>query len=123
MPTQIIGFALGLLSLLGAAAQVDAHAFMVRARPAVGSKVISAPTEVQIWFSEPLQQASSTIQVFDGNGKQIDKKDTHLDRVNRALVHVSLPAGLGSGTYKVTWRVTSIDTHITTGDFRFQINR
>ena len=59
--------------------------------------------------------------VFDGNGTQLDKKDTHLDRDNRALLHVSLRSGLAPGIYKVIWRVTSVDTHVTNGDFGFQI--
>ena len=94
---------------------------MVRAEPRVGSKVKKAPTEVRIWFSEPVRSILSSIKVFDGNGTQLDKKDTHLDRDNRALLHVSLRSGLAPGKYKVIWRVTSVDTHITNGDFRFQI--
>jgi len=121
MRKQLVSLAVGLFSLLAITMRADAHAFMVRAEPRVGSKVKKAPTEVRIWFSEPVQQASSTIKVFGGSGKQVDKEDTHLDRGNRALLHVSLPAGLASGTYKVIWRVISEDTHITNGDFRFQI--
>jgi len=101
--------------------RADAHAFMVRAEPRVGSKVKKAPTEVRIWFSEPVRSILSSIKVFDGNGTQLDKKDAHLDRDNRALLHVSLRSGLAPGKYKVIWRVTSVDTHITNGDFRFQI--
>ena len=101
--------------------RADAHAFMVRAEPHVGSKVKKAPTEVRIWFSEPVRSILSSIKVFDENGEQIDKKDAHLDRANRALLHVSLRSVLAPGIYKVIWRVTSVDTHVTTGDFRFQI--
>jgi methionine-rich copper-binding protein CopC len=118
---QLISFAVGLFCLLATAMRADAHAFLIHAEPQVGSKMKKAPNEVRIWFNEPVQQASSTIKVFSGSGKQVDKKDTHLDRGNRALLHVSLTARLASGTYKVIWRVTSVDTHITNGDFRFQI--
>jgi methionine-rich copper-binding protein CopC len=101
--------------------RADAHAFMVRAEPRVGSKMKKAPTEVRIWFSEPVRSILSSIKVFDKNGEQIDKKDAHLDRANRALLHVSLRSVLAPGIYKVIWRVTSVDTHVTNGDFRFQI--
>ncbi len=113
--------AIGLFSLLAMATQANAHAFMVRAEPRVGSKVKKAPNEVRIWFNEPVKPALSSIMVFDGSGKQIDNKDTHLDRENRALLHVSLRSGLAPGIYKVIWRVTSVDTHVTNGDFRFQV--
>jgi copper resistance protein C len=121
MHKQLIGFAFGLLSLLTMTMRADAHAFMVHAEPRVGSKVKKAPNKVQIWFSEPVQPASSTIKVFDVHGKQVDKKDTHLGRTNRALLHVSLIPGLAPGFYRVIWRATSVDTHMTNGDFRFQI--
>ena len=118
---QLISLAVGLFSLLAMAMPAHGHAFMVRAEPRVGSKVKKAPTEVRIWFSEPVRSILSSIKVFDENGEQIDKKDAHLDRANRALLHVSLRSVLAPGIYKVIWRVSSVDTHATTGDFRFQI--
>jgi methionine-rich copper-binding protein CopC len=80
----------------------------------------SAPAAVRIWFTEAIEPRFSTIQVFDATGKQVDKKDTHLGPSNRSILQVSLPQ-LGAGTYKVVWRVVSVDTHRTNGDFTFQI--
>jgi methionine-rich copper-binding protein CopC len=108
------------LVLLLPAARVSAHAFLEHSDPPVGGKVHSAPAAVRIWFTEAIEPASSSLQVFDAAGKQVDKKDTHLDRSNRSLLQVSLPP-LGPGTYKVVWRVVSLDTHVTKGDFRFQV--
>ena len=102
------------------AARVSAHAFLERSDPPVGGKVHSAPAAVRIWFTEAIEPRFSSIQVFDATGKQVDKKDTHSDRSNRSVLAVSLPR-LGPGTYKVVWRVVSVDTHRTNGDFTFQI--
>jgi copper resistance protein C len=121
MQKHLMRFALGLFSLLAMTMRADAHAFIVHAAPRVGSKVKKAPTEVWIWFSEPVQSGLSSIKVFDGAGKQVDKRNTHLDRANRALLHVSLTPGLAQGTYKVVWHATSVDSHVTNGDFRFQV--
>jgi methionine-rich copper-binding protein CopC len=118
---QLISLAIGLLSLLAMATQANAHAFMVRAEPRVGSKLKKAPSEVRIWFSEPVRSGLSSIKVFDENGKQVDKKNTRLDPRNHALLNVSLEPDLPLGSYRVTWRVTSVDTHVTNGYFRFQI--
>jgi hypothetical protein len=52
----------------------------------------------------------------------VDKRDLHLDRSNHALLCVSLPT-LQAGRYKVVWRVVSVDTHVTSGNFTFQIAR
>jgi len=108
------------LLVLLPAARVSAHAFLERSDPAVGGKIHSAPAAARIWFTEAIEPAFSRIQVFDGTGKQVDKKDPHSDPSNRSLLHVSLPQ-LGPGTYKVVWRVVSVDTHRTNGDFTFQI--
>ena len=110
------------LVLLLPVARVSAHAFLERSDPPVGSKVQSVPAAVRIWFTEAIEPRFSSIQVFDATGKEIDKKDTHLDSGNRSLLEVSLPR-LGPGTYKVVWRVVSADTHVTSGDFRFQVAR
>ena len=61
---QLISIAVGLFSLLAMAAQANAHAFMVRAEPRVGSKVKKAPIEVRTWFSEPVRSGLSSIKVF-----------------------------------------------------------
>ena len=44
-----------------------------------------------------------------------------VDPENPRLLHVSLPPGLNAGTYKVVWRVVSVDTHVTEGSFTFQV--
>jgi methionine-rich copper-binding protein CopC len=80
-----------------------------------------APTEVRVQFSETVQAGVSSIKVFDVSGNRVDKKDTHSDRANRAVLCVSLLPALTPGRYKVIWRVTSMDTHVANGDFRFQV--
>ena len=70
--------------------------------------------------TEKIEPAFSAIQVFDASGKEVDKRDMHLDRSNQALLQVSLPA-LQAGMYKVVWRVVSVDTHVTKGSFTFRV--
>ena len=108
------------LLVLLPAARVSAHGFLERSDPAVGGKIHSAPAAVRIWFTEAIEPVFSSIQVFDATGKQVDKRDTHSDRCSRSLLQISLPR-LGPGTYKVAWGVVSVDTHVTKGDFTFQI--
>jgi methionine-rich copper-binding protein CopC len=107
------------LLLVLPSARLSAHAFLEHSDPPVGGKVHSAPAAVRIWFTEAIEPAFSSVQVLDATGKQVDKKDTHSDRSNRSLLEVSLPR-LGPGTYKVIWRVVSVDTHRTNGNFTFQ---
>ena len=111
-----------LLIFLGSLARLEAHAFLEHADPAIGRSVQTSPSEVQIRFTENIEPAVSSIKVFNTSGKEVDKRDLHLDRSDHALLHISLPP-LGVGTYKVTWRVVSVDTHVTNGDFTFRVVR
>jgi len=110
------------LIVLTGATRLEAHAFLKRAEPAVGSTVQTSPAEVRIWFTENVEPAFSTVQIFTADGKEVDKRDVHLDPSDHALLHVSLPP-LGGGTYKVVWRVVSVDTHVTNGNFNFRVVR
>jgi methionine-rich copper-binding protein CopC len=112
--------ALLLFSVLAGAAGLEAHAFLQQAEPGVGSTLQTSPNEIRIRFSEKIEPAFSNIQVFAASGKKVDKHDAHLDRSDPALLRVSLPQ-LEAGTYKVVWRVVSIDTHVTEGNFSFHI--
>ena len=111
-----------LLVLLAESARLEAHAFLKDAEPGVGSTAQTSPNEVRIRFTENIEPAFSSIQVFNASGKEVDKRDVHLDRSDHALLHVSLPP-LEAGTYKVVWRVVSVDTHVTNGDFIFRVVR
>ena len=111
-----------LLIVVAGSAKLEAHAFLERAHPAVGSTVQTSPGEVRVLFTEKIEPALSTVHVFDASGKEVDKHDVRLDRLNHALLHVSLPS-LEAGSYKVVWRVVSVDTHVTNGSFSFRVVR
>jgi methionine-rich copper-binding protein CopC len=115
------GIILLLIFVVGLA-RLEAHAFLERADPGVGSTIQTSPSEVRIRFTENIEPAVSSIQVFDTSGKEVDKRDLHLDGSDHALLHISL-LQLGVGTYKVVWRVVSVDTHVTNGNFTFQVVR
>jgi copper resistance protein C len=100
--------------------EARAHAFLDHARPPVCATVRASPAEVRLSFSEDLEPAFSTVKVLDKSGRQVDKQDKHADRRDPAVLTVSLPA-LAPGTYRVVWRVLSIDAHVTAGDFTFDV--
>ena len=112
--------ACALLVLLAGAGGARAHAFLERAEPRVGSTVRTPPAEVKLWFTERLEPAYSRVQVVGEGGERVDRADALVDRDNRALLRVSL-ASLAAGSYKVVWRVVSVDTHVTEGEFTFRV--
>jgi methionine-rich copper-binding protein CopC len=98
----------------------SAHAFLDRAVPAVGSAVHLPPTEVRLWFTQKLEPAFSSVSVLDRNGSPVDRGDARVDAADATLLRVSLPA-LAPGAYRVKWRVLSVDSHVTEGDFTFDV--
>lgn len=112
--------ALCFVQSLACAPTAWAHAFLDHASPAVGSTVRVAPPAVKLWFTQELEPAFSTVRVQeDVGGKRVDKDDATVD-TDGTLLQVSLPK-LEPGRYRVTWRVLSVDTHVTEGDFTFEV--
>jgi methionine-rich copper-binding protein CopC len=95
------------------------HAFLDRASPLVGSTVPSAPHEVALSFTQTLEPAFSSVPVTDASGGRVDQGKP---RVSGSTMSVGLKS-IGPGTYHVHWRVLSVDTHTTEGNFTFHIGR
>lgn len=94
-----------------------AHAMLDHASPAVGSTVGSAPKEVVLSFTGKLEPKFSSIEVRNANGAAVN---IGAARANGTELRVGLKP-LPTGTYKVIWRVLSVDTHRTNGSFTFRV--
>jgi methionine-rich copper-binding protein CopC len=105
---------------LALAPRAVAHARLDRAAPRVGSTVSDAPAQVEIWFTDELDMSSTSIEVLDASGAQVDKKDTHVDPRDKSAAAVSLPQ-LPPGEYKVVWHARCPQGHNTKGDFTFKV--
>ena len=114
-PSRLFGAIVFMLCF--ATAEVHAHAMLDRAEPRVGNKVATAPHEVTLWFTQRLEAAFSSITVTNAAGERVDSGKT---RVSGTQMSVPLRSG-GPGTYRVNWRVLSVDTHATDGSFTFQV--
>ena len=98
-----------------------AHAFLDHASPAVGSTVHTPPSQVKLRFTQKLEPAFSTAQVPDATGR-VDRADARVDDGDPTVLMVSVPQ-LAPGRYRVSWRVLSVDTHVTEGDYSFDVAR
>lgn len=109
-----------LMIFLGSMGTVFAHAHLEGASPAVGGTVAQAPKEVVLTFTNELEATFSSIDVRSEKGASVQLGKATVDKNNRTQLRVSLKA-LPPGTYKVIWRVLSVDTHRTQGDFTFRV--
>jgi copper resistance protein C len=99
-----------------------AHAHLDSSAPTADAKLVEPPAEITLDFSEEIEPMFSAIEVEDDKGARVDKGDVHTapDDAKRLVVSIDARA---SGVYKVTWRVTSTDTHKSKGSFNFTVGK
>ena len=117
---RIMTLLLAAAVLTGAAPAVRAHAFLDHASPAVGSSVPTSPPIVTLWFTQDLEPAFSDVTVTNEAGQRVDLGNTQIPQGSPAELQIGLKP-LPPGTYLVSWRVVSVDTHPTEGTFTFDI--
>jgi len=123
---RLVGRAVGVLALVVAAAAMSAvpasaHAVLVSTDPAADGVVTVAPSQVTLRFSEEVDVAGSTVHVLDDTGARVDDGPPVTAATDSTAVSVPLKAGIRSGSYVVSWIVTSDDTHPVSGSFTFAV--
>jgi copper transport protein len=104
--------------LLGPASPASAHAALVASDPSGGTIVPDAPNRVTLTFSESVQLISGKIQVLGPNGSRADQGEP---QQNGDTVTIPLRAGGGRGTYLVSYRVVSADSHPVGGSISYSV--
>ena len=116
---------LALPMVLLTAAPAQAHAVLVRADPADGAVLPSAPSAVRLAFNEPVVPLGGGLRVFAADGTRVDlaraPERADVDAEDRSVVAVALPGDLPDGGYVVAWRVRSADGHAIAGTLRFTV--
>lgn len=104
--------------LLGPAAPASAHAVLVNSDPGNGTIVPDAPNKITLNFSESVQLLSGKIQVLAPDGSRADQGDPS---ASGTTVTIPLRSGGGRGTYLVSYRVMSADSHPVGGSLTFSV--
>jgi len=107
--------------VVGVAPPASAHAVVVSTTPFAGSVLSSPPAQVTLRFGEPVEITPSGIRVYDDELHRVD--DGHAQRLSgqRDTVGVGLAPNLATGTYTVTYRIISGDSHPVAGRFTFSV--
>ncbi|PWU53115.1 copper resistance protein CopC [Micromonospora globispora] len=118
-----VGAVAGLLLLLVAlllapAAPASAHAVLVSSSPAASAVVPSAPSEVVLTFSEGVRTVPGKIRVIAPDGSRADRGEPS---VQGAVITIPVDPGGARGTYLVSFRVISADSHPVPGAFTYSV--
>jgi copper transport protein len=109
------------LGLLIGAGSAAAHATLISTDPGQGAVLATIPATVSLTFSEPVVVAADGLRVFGPDGAKIDNgRAAHLGRSSVVGVGV-IAEGSQQGTYTVSWRVISADSHPVAGAFTFSV--
>ncbi|CAO5192790.1 copper transport protein [Frankia sp. AiPs1] len=113
MATTSVGLGLGVTA-------ASAHALLTGTDPRDGAALKAAPPRVVLSYSESVRVAGDSIRVLDRSGTRVDLGHAGPgDRPSQATVR--LRSGLPAGTYVVSWRVISADSHPVSGAFAFGV--
>jgi methionine-rich copper-binding protein CopC len=104
-----------------AATAAYAHAFLERAIPGVGATVTGSPNELELRFTQDLVLAFSGVQIAAVGGAPVSAGKPTIAPGSPNVLHVRLGQPLKPGTYAVSWHVVSVDTHPTSGTYKFTV--
>ena len=108
----------GILVLLAPATPAAAHAALLAAAPAPGAVVGTSPTEVVVTFTESVRPVTDKVHVLAPDGSRISGTPT----ARGGVLHIPVRrADRPLGTYLVTYRVISADSHPVGGGLTFSV--
>jgi copper transport protein len=94
-----------------------AHAVMLETEPADGAVLAGPPDAVTLRFSEPVRPI--VVRVLDV-ARNVELEPAAIETEDGA-VRVTFARPLEAGTYLVSWRVASVDSHPVSGAFTFDV--
>ena len=97
-----------------------AHATLEGTDPPAGAVLRTAPKQVTLRYDQSVGVSLGSVRVFDQSGARVEIGSPHHPGGADDVVRVDLPH-LSAGSYVVTWRVISADTHPVQGAFTFQL--
>lgn len=103
--------------LVGIASPGHAHAVLLQREPEANIALAAAPAEVQLRFDEVVTPV--LVRVIDASGNPVTGPDS-VSEID-TTVHIALPKSLPPGSYVVTYRVISADSHPVGGSYVFAI--
>ncbi len=119
----VLSLALIVLALLAALTPDDAsaHAAFDRSDPQPNTVLAASPTEIRIWFTEPLEEGYNEVRLFDKTGHELPNLTVERGEGKKSLV-VPIREPLANGTYSVVWKnLSSADGHPAQGYFTFTV--
>lgn len=121
MTTIVRTIALASLGLTIVAAPAFAHAHLKSAIPAVDGTVATAPTELDLTFSEGLNLKFTGVKVTGPAKAAVATGAATIGAGDDTTLVVPVSNTLAAGSYAVAWHALSTDGHKTSGRYTFTV--
>jgi copper transport protein len=119
LSTLLAVLACTMIAFAGAA---SAHAVLVATTPTGFQVLDAAPREITLRFNETVDVSLAEVRLLGPRGGSIDGVSRPVHPAGKAdTVSVTVPKKLAGGTYTVTYRVVSADSHPVSGAFAFSV--
>ena len=114
--------AVALIALLVlSAGPASAHAMLVGSDPEADAVLAAPPSSVSLTFNEAITLVPDSVRVFGPDGSRVDEGVAGHIHADGATAAVGLRADLTAGTYLVSYRVVSADSHPIAGAYTFVV--
>ncbi|MEV6946730.1 copper resistance protein CopC [Streptomyces sp. NPDC051172] len=110
-------------AVLQGAAPASAHAVLTGSTPGENSVLKSAPKQVTVTFDESVALVDDSLRVLDPDNRPVSAGSPRHAGGRGNTDSVPLASGLKQGTYTVSWRVVSADSHAVSGAFTFSVGK
>ncbi len=121
MSPKVLLSALLLAATILLPASASAHPRLKAANPAQSAVLTRSPAEIRMTFSEAVLPQFSGVQLTDQRGHIVATGKAMRNAADRKQLVVPLRVRLAAGTYRVSWRVVSADTHRIAGTYVFRV--
>jgi copper transport protein len=111
--------AVAIVTVLAVASPASAHATLSGSNPTPGSVLTEAPAVVTLHFSEAVTTVPGSLRVLGPDGSRADAGIVR--HASGSDIAVDLRGATKRGSYFVSWRVVSADSHPVSGAFTFAI--
>ncbi|MGW4497923.1 copper resistance CopC/CopD family protein [Micromonospora sp. NPDC004336] len=117
--TAAAGLLVAVVALLIApAGPARAHAVLASSSPVASAVVSSGPVEVVLTFTESVRKVPGKIRVIAPDGSRADRGEPSF---SGGVVTIPVDPDGGRGTYLVSYRVISADSHPVSGAFTYSV--
>jgi copper transport protein len=114
-----LGLVVLLITLLPAGIAL-AHPKILTSQPAANAELTHAPSRVELFFNETIEQNFAQLQVLNQQGNAVDLGDGARAAEDPTILRASLPQ-LPAGIYTVIWQVLGSDGHVVKGYYVFSV--